>query len=81
MTGPEHYAESERLILSCELTAADDRNPAVYPGLEDSVDSTTHALMAAQVHATLALAAAMAMGWVDGEDFGNGPEHFFGWQR
>lgn len=61
MTGPEHYREAERLLLSCQLIGADDHDPATYPAIEDGVDSDSNGLRAAQVHATLALAAATAM--------------------
>ncbi len=54
MTGPEHYRESERLLASTQGSdgevASDDATLAI---------STT--LAAAQVHATLALAAATAL--------------------
>ncbi|MER5694879.1 hypothetical protein ACWDBO_31215 [Streptomyces mirabilis] len=55
MTGPEHYLESERLLKS----AADN---FLRHGNAGS------ALAAAQVHATLALAAATAMGAVVEDD-------------
>jgi hypothetical protein len=61
MTGLEHYREAERLLLDCQVTPADDRNPAVYPAREDGVNSIANALAAAQVHATLAHAAATAV--------------------
>lgn len=48
MTGPEHYREAERLIARSNECYADD--PAVVLALEE-----------AQVHATLALAAATAL--------------------
>lgn len=52
MTGPEHYAEAERL-----LTLADRHTSGATYGPE-----WTLTLTAAQVHATLALAAATAVG-------------------
>lgn len=52
MTGPEHYAEAERL-----LALADRHSTGVTYGQE-----WTLTLTAAQVHATLALAAATAVG-------------------
>jgi hypothetical protein len=61
MSGPEHYREAERLLLSCQLIGADDHDAATYPAIEDGVDSDSNGLRAAQVHATLALAAASAM--------------------
>ncbi len=58
MTGPEHYAEAERL-----LTLADRHARGVTHAQE-----WTLTLTAAQVHATLALAAATAIGAA-------GPDH------
>lgn len=52
MTGPEHYAEAERL-----LTLADRHTSGVTYAEEWALTLT-----AAQVHATLALAAATAVG-------------------
>ncbi|MDX8146935.1 hypothetical protein SK854_32805 [Lentzea sp. BCCO 10_0061] len=52
MNGPEHYAAAERLLDSA--TAAD-----VEAGESGQVSN----LAAAQVHATLALAAATALTW------------------
>jgi len=52
MTGPEHYAEAERL-----LALADRHSQGAAYGREWAVTLT-----AAQVHATLALAAATAVG-------------------
>jgi hypothetical protein len=49
MTGPEHYSMAERLLES----AAARSSSADY----------THTLAEAQVHATLALAAATAISW------------------
>ena len=58
MTGPEHYAEAERL-----LAVADRHTSGVTYGPE-----WTLTLTAAHVHATLALAAATAVGTA-------GPDH------
>lgn len=60
MNGPDHYREAERLLLDCQLTPAENGDPAVYPR-ETERDSVANPLAAAQVHATLALAAATAM--------------------
>lgn len=61
-TGPAHYQEAELLLLSCQSPVPRVPGDAeTYPEREDGVDSTGHALAAAQVHATLALAAATAM--------------------
>ncbi|MEC4616315.1 hypothetical protein [Tsukamurella tyrosinosolvens] len=48
MNGPEHYAEAEQLLAIVDVNGTDPRDAAV--------------LAAAQVHATLALAAATALG-------------------
>jgi hypothetical protein len=50
MTGAEHYRQAERLLANCTT-----KNGAVY-------DENAVVLAAAQVHATLALAAATALG-------------------
>ena len=54
MTGPEHYAESERLIAQANAALSDD--------VDGRVKMSAHAMLIsqAQVHATLALAAATA---------------------
>ena len=62
MTGPEHYAEAERL-----LAVADRHTSGVTYGPE-----WTLTLTAAHVHATLALAAATAVGTA-GPDRTRGP--------
>lgn len=48
MTGPEHYREAERLLAVCA-------------GLQRGSELDTACTAAAQVHATLALAAATAL--------------------
>lgn len=57
MTPAEHYEEAESLLISCQLT--DDASETTYPsvglGHEEDTDSCRNALMAAQVHAILAL--------------------------
>jgi hypothetical protein len=69
MTGPEHYLEAERLLKS----AADNFLRNGNPG---------SALDAAQVHATLALAAATAMqAAVDGSEPGMGSGEFHEWYQ
>lgn len=59
MIGPEHYREAERLLAdaACGVTTG----PVYF--LEDALPT----LAAAQVHATLALAAAMAADPFDAE--------------
>lgn len=71
MTGPEHYLEAERLMKGCKNS---------YGALVIE-DGTAEVLAAAQVHATLALAAATAMGSpVDGEgDSGLPPRDCKAW--
>lgn len=54
MTGPEHYAEAERLVNKASNTVVTTENDCP-PNINDDVREL-HA--AAQVHATLALAAA-----------------------
>ncbi len=65
MTGPEHYRRAEVLLESCQAPGEPDYEPDGTPvepyGTainEDEVDDCRNALMAAHVHATLALAAA-----------------------
>lgn len=63
-TGPEHYRMAEALLAACQLTdSGDDDCPEVYPAIpgNDGVDEVSNTLRAAQVHATLALAAATAL--------------------
>jgi hypothetical protein len=55
MTGPEHYKEAEEILARAKADLGDDR-PLI-----------TLAVAVAQVHATLALAAATAFGLTDGE--------------
>ena len=71
MTGPEHYREAERLIQNLTTDTG-----AVY--VEDGNEQV---IALAQVHATLALAAATAMGApVDGEgDSGLPPRDCKAW--
>lgn len=73
MTGPEHYREAERL--------ADRAHHFTYG---DGGDPVTGAALAteAQVHATLALAAATAMqAGVDGCEPGMGSAEFHEWYQ
>jgi hypothetical protein len=74
MNGPEHYRRAEALLESCRIPGSDDYDPdlgvveSYTPSLDDIgtgedpevVDSCPNALMAAGVHATLAVAAAQA---------------------
>lgn len=67
MTGPEHYAEAERLLAQADTYVSE--NMAHQTG-EHKADM----LAAAQVHATLALAAAVAA------DKAVGPAASSGWR-
>lgn len=55
MTGPEHYREAERHLSGASFTNGPDGRP-VDP------EASAHHLAIAQVHATLAHAAATALG-------------------
>lgn len=71
MNGPQHYREAERLIKSADFF--------IYG---DGAAPVAGAAMAAQaqVHATLALAAATAMhATVDGTELGPGEGEFQAW--
>lgn len=63
MTGPEHYREAEKLLESCQVPPKDDQFEVYppYPAAEEDLNTVGNALRAAQVHATLALAAATAL--------------------
>lgn len=65
MTGPEHYAEAERLLEQVASTPADD--------------GTRDVLAAAQVHATLALTAATAAGQATAYDGDETNDRSRGW--
>jgi hypothetical protein len=62
VTGPEHYREAERLLVSCQILRGDRQagDAEQYPAAveDEGGDTCRNALMAARVHATLALAAA-----------------------
>lgn len=59
MTGPEHYLEAERLVAETEAAIREGAaKGAVH--LDAALEVSPSALAAAQVHATLALAAATA---------------------
>jgi hypothetical protein len=55
VTGPEHYLEAERLLAMCV-----DSDGYPPPAAEPALDAY---MRLAQVHATLALAAATALGF------------------
>ncbi|AXH48385.1 hypothetical protein SEA_FLORAL_53 [Gordonia phage Floral] len=56
MNGPEHYREAGRLLIGVDEALSDQR---LAPGARS--DKATRLLAAAQVHATLAQAAATAL--------------------
>jgi len=64
MTGPEHYREAERLLNRCRRNATTwDRQQRQIVETDDvtyAAEDGSDDLIAAQVHATLALAAATA---------------------
>ena len=70
MNGPKHYAEAERLVGVHAEMAAKIRESANRPISIDEVtlagSAAGQALQLAQVHATLALAAATARAWAEG---------------
>lgn len=68
MNGPEHYAEAEHLLNHAEENA-----------LEHSPEWYANAVAAAQVHATLALAAATAAGQATAYDGDERHERSRGW--
>lgn len=65
MNGIDHFRQAEALLRSCQLRDLPPDSVEQYPAREDGVDSIGHALAAARVHATLALAAATALPTVD----------------
>lgn len=67
MNARDHFETAERLLASCQLEVGDERNAPTYPASEDGVNSIGNALAAAQVHATLALAATIAEAHADGD--------------
>lgn len=61
MTGPEHYREAQRLAKAARATAQDGQ-ALDHPNGQPILDAEAAAYAAlAQVHATLALAAGMAL--------------------
>ncbi|HEV2780388.1 MAG TPA: hypothetical protein VGX25_13445 [Actinophytocola sp.] len=79
MTGPEHYRLAEALLTSCQLSSDLPEDVEYYPAKEDGVDTCANALAAAQVHATLALAAATALGSQRVDDHGMAPADDNAW--
>jgi hypothetical protein len=62
MTGPEHYLEAEQLAARAESWTDFDRYPL---SLEERAARRAGDLAAAQVHATLALAAAQSTAFME----------------
>jgi hypothetical protein len=60
MTGPDHYREAERLIDQADVIMDADYGWMASLGSGERLQRRTAYLAAAQVHATLALAAATA---------------------
>jgi hypothetical protein len=60
VTGPDHYRKAERLLAGRTLPATEDGTKTYW------VPATADDVAAAQVHATLALAAATALNDYDG---------------
>lgn len=67
MTGPEHYAEAENLLSLARGTAGKDERDAL--------------LGCAQVHATLALAAATARPAITASEAGVGSNQDYDWAQ
>lgn len=67
MTGPDHYREAERLLRNTEATILNLTAASEIP----DPDMVQAGLVAAQVHATLALAAATALGDRSDPDIGS----------
>lgn len=61
MTGPEHYCEAERLLSDASFSTTANGLPCTRDGHLLSLEEIVAMRAAAQVHATLALAAATAM--------------------
>ena len=63
MTGPDHYREAERLLAEAREAVAPKRSAyPLEPGEPTSAERYERAMTEAQIHATLALAAATAIG-------------------
>ena len=60
MTGPEHYREAERLLSEASFTGGVTEQPVTRDGLPRTPGAHAALIARAQVHATLALAAATA---------------------
>ncbi len=86
MTGPEHYAEAERCLakhadLAAVMRDHVDSGQYDVDVLAAAGDVVGQALVAAQVHATLALAAATALGLSDGGGAGMRGADAEAWER
>lgn len=81
MNGPQHYREAERLTVQANTWANADMGWRAHLSSEERIAYRMADLADAQVHATLALAAATAMGApVDGEaDSGLPPQDATAW--
>jgi hypothetical protein len=66
VTGPEHYREAERLLAEARKAIAPKRSAyPLQPGQPTSAELYERNIAEAQVNATLALAAATAVGGLD----------------
>ncbi len=82
MTGPEHYREAERLIAQAESWANADTGWKAHLSTEERIAHRMADLTEAQVHASLAGAAATAMqAAVDGSEPGRGSAEFHEWYQ
>lgn len=64
MNAEDHFKAAEALLLSCQMAGSIGETPETYPAVEDGLNTIGNALAAAQVHATLALAASHMPGTV-----------------
>ena len=80
MNGPEHYREAERLMKQGDEWMDADTGWKARLGVDERLARRTADLLAAQVHATLADAAATAVkATVAGTELGVGEEEFQAW--
>ena len=62
MTGPQHYAEAEQLMAFADEKGDSDSHRRTRSGADPSAAGLQRILADAQIHATLGLAAATALG-------------------
>lgn len=61
MNGPEHYREAQRLLSNASFTRGNTNEPCTRDGMLLTHQQHDALIARAQVHATLALAAAQSM--------------------